>query len=213
GGAHQAGQDDPLRRLRHHRGACWAPLCGSARLGARRHGAGLRTRHHHHCAPRRGEHFRRFGESLGGGAVDFRHPQPPQRNGACQYHRQYPDERDRGLADTLGPGSEHGAADPQPMERERDMKKLLLTTAALAMLAWMPQVASAAEVAPGKDVKMVLLPKFLGILPFDQAHKGALEAEKELKNPSALQFLGPTPENSVAGQIEIVTNAATQGVG
>ena len=40
---------------------------------------------------------------------------------------------------------------------------------------------------------MVLLPKFLGILPFDQAHKGAEEAAKELKNPAELQFLGPTP--------------------
>jgi len=93
------------------------------------------------------------------------------------------------------------------------MKKLLLTTAALAMLALLPQGAFAGDIMPGKDVKMVLLPKFLGILPFDQAHQGALEAEKELKNGSALQFLGPTPENSVAGQIEIVTNAATQGVG
>jgi rhamnose transport system substrate-binding protein len=93
------------------------------------------------------------------------------------------------------------------------MKKLLLTSAALAMLAFLPQVAAAGEVTAGKEVKMVLLPKFLGILPFDQAHQGALEAEKELKNPAALQFLGPTPENSVAGQIEIVTNAATQGVG
>ena len=33
-----------------------------------------------------------------------------------------------------------------------------------------------------------------------------------MKNPTALQFLGPTPQNSVAGQIEIVTNATTQGV-
>ena len=38
---------------------------------------------------------------------------------------------------------------------------------------------------PGKAVSMVLLPKFLGILPFDQAHKGAEEAAKELKNPTA----------------------------
>jgi rhamnose transport system substrate-binding protein len=60
---------------------------------------------------------------------------------------------------------------------------------------------------------MVLLPKFLGILPFDQAHKGALEAEKDLQNSKPLQFLGPTAENSVAGQIEIVTNATTEGVG
>ena len=54
--------------------------------------------------------------------------------------------------------------------------------------------------------------EILGIAVFDQAHEGALEAQKELQNPSELQFLGPTPENSVAGQIEIVTNATTQGV-
>ena len=42
--------------------------------------------------------------------------------------------------------------------------------------------------------------------------QGALEAEKELQNSKPLQFLGPTPENSVAGQIEITTNATTQGV-
>jgi rhamnose transport system substrate-binding protein len=59
---------------------------------------------------------------------------------------------------------------------------------------------------------MVLLPKFLGIAVFDQANEGAQEAHAELKNPEKLEFLGPTPENSVAGQIEIVTNAATQGV-
>jgi rhamnose transport system substrate-binding protein len=59
---------------------------------------------------------------------------------------------------------------------------------------------------------MVLLPKFLGNAVFDQAHEGALEAAAELENPEELQFLGPTPENSVTGQIEIVTNATTQGV-
>ena len=65
---------------------------------------------------------------------------------------------------------------------------------------------------PGKALNMVLLPKFLGILPFDQAHQGAQEAAKELQNSKPLQFLGPTPENSVAGQIEFITNATTQGV-
>ena len=59
---------------------------------------------------------------------------------------------------------------------------------------------------------MMLLPKFLGILPFDQAHQGAEEAAKELGNPVPLNFTGPTADNSVQGQIEIVTNAATQGV-
>ena len=43
------------------------------------------------------------------------------------------------------------------------------------------------------------------------AHRRRGGAE-ELENPTELQFLGPTPENSVAGQIEIVTNATTQGV-
>ena len=94
------------------------------------------------------------------------------------------------------------------------MKKYLLASAALAMLA-MPgaAMADAVKAEPGKSLSMVLLPKFLGILPFDQAHQGAQEAAKELQNGTDLQFLGPTPENSVAGQIEIVTNATTQGVG
>jgi rhamnose transport system substrate-binding protein len=93
------------------------------------------------------------------------------------------------------------------------MKKYLLAAAAIALLAGMPQIAAAADAPPpGKELNMVLLPKFLGISVFDQAHQGALEAAKELQNPKELQFLGPTPENSVAGQIEIVTNAATQGV-
>ena len=93
------------------------------------------------------------------------------------------------------------------------MKKYLLATAAMALaLAMHHGAASAADIAPGKALDMVLLPKFLGILPFDQAHQGALEAEKELQNSKPLQFLGPTPENSVAGQIEITTNATTQGV-
>jgi rhamnose transport system substrate-binding protein len=96
------------------------------------------------------------------------------------------------------------------------MKKLLLTSAAVALVTLMSQGAFAADAAkatPGKSIDMVLLPKFLGIAVFDQAHNGAVEAQKELQNPKEVQFLGPTPENSVAGQIEIVTNAATQNVG
>jgi rhamnose transport system substrate-binding protein len=94
------------------------------------------------------------------------------------------------------------------------MTKLLIGVSALAVLALSSHAGSAqvAMATPGKAETMVLLPKFLGILPFDQAHKGAEEAAKELKNPTPLQYLGPTPQNSVAGQIEIVTNATTQGV-
>jgi rhamnose transport system substrate-binding protein len=63
----------------------------------------------------------------------------------------------------------------------------------------------------GKEFKSILLPKFTGVAVFDQANQGAQEAAKEL-GVDAAQFLGPTADNSVAGQIEIVTNAATQGV-
>src|SRR6185503_13189477 len=65
---------------------------------------------------------------------------------------------------------------------------------------------------PGQATQMVLMPKFLGIAVFDQAHEGALEAHAELKNPEELQFLGPTAENSAQGQIEILTTSTTQGV-
>jgi rhamnose transport system substrate-binding protein len=70
----------------------------------------------------------------------------------------------------------------------------------------------AVKATPGQSVKMMLLPKFLGILPFDQANKGATEAATELKNPEKLSFVGPTAENSVQGQIEFMTNAPTQGM-
>ena len=63
----------------------------------------------------------------------------------------------------------------------------------------------------GTALKMMLLPKFLGILPFDQANKGAQEAEAELGNTEPFSFVGPTAENSVQGQIEFMTNAPTQG--
>jgi rhamnose transport system substrate-binding protein len=66
------------------------------------------------------------------------------------------------------------------------------------------------KATPGQSVKMMLLPKFLGILPFDQANKGAEEAATELQNPEKLSFVGPTAENSVQGQIEFMTNAPTQ---
>ena len=76
-----------------------------------------------------------------------------------------------------------------------------------------PAAGGPIKATPGQAVKMILLPKFLGIAVFDQANDGAQEAAKELQNPEALTFTGPTAENSVAGQIDIMTNAKTQGVG
>ena len=63
----------------------------------------------------------------------------------------------------------------------------------------------------GQEVATILLPKFLGILVFDQANTGAQEAATELGAP-APEFTGPTAETSVEGQIETVTSATTQGV-
>lgn len=63
----------------------------------------------------------------------------------------------------------------------------------------------------GREFNSILLPKFTGIAVFDQANQGAREAAEDL-GAEAPEFLGPTADNSVAGQIEIVTNAATQGV-
>jgi rhamnose transport system substrate-binding protein len=67
-----------------------------------------------------------------------------------------------------------------------------------------------ATATPGQEVNMILLPKFLGIAVFDQANLGAQEAHAELGNTGTLEFLGPTAENSAAGQIEIVTTASTR---
>src|SRR5919112_1442364 len=63
----------------------------------------------------------------------------------------------------------------------------------------------------GQEGQAGLPPKFTGVAVFDQANQGAQEAAKEL-GVDAAQFLGPTADNSVSGQIEIVAIAATQGV-
>jgi rhamnose transport system substrate-binding protein len=88
-----------------------------------------------------------------------------------------------------------------------------LTVSALALCTAFAGTAwgEAMKATPGQAADMVLLPKFLGILPFDQANRGAEEAHAELGNTGAYLFTGPTPENSVAGQIEILTTATSQG--
>lgn len=91
------------------------------------------------------------------------------------------------------------------------MHPTLKTFVLAALIGSTAAAAADSMIDKGKKADMVLLPKFLGILVFDQANEGAQEAHKELGNPGKLQFLGPTPENSVAGQIEIMTTATTQG--
>lgn len=92
-------------------------------------------------------------------------------------------------------------------------KGILAAVSAALMLGGASLAYAQTAIEGGTEADMVLLPKFLGILVFDQAHQGAEEAHAELENPGELLFVGPTPENSVAGQIEIMTTAATQGQG
>jgi len=96
------------------------------------------------------------------------------------------------------------------MTNANRIRTVLLGTVAAVLLA-APVAAQTVTAEKGKEANMVLLPKFLGILPFDQANKGAEEAHAELENPGKLLYTGPTPENSVAGQIEIMTTSASQG--
>lgn len=90
------------------------------------------------------------------------------------------------------------------------MNKLGLAISLAAGLMGSTVMADVIEAKPGQAANMVLLPKFLGILPFDQANRGAQEAAKELGNTGELQYIGPTAENSAAGQIEMLTTATTQ---
>jgi rhamnose transport system substrate-binding protein len=87
----------------------------------------------------------------------------------------------------------------------------IATTVVAAQSPVASPVGEAAVATPGQELDMMLLPKFLGIAVFDQANDGAQEAHAELQNPGKLDFVGPTAENSVAGQIEFVTNAPAGG--
>ena len=63
----------------------------------------------------------------------------------------------------------------------------------------------------GDDIDTILLPKCTGIAVFDQADEGAQEAADEL-GVAAPEYLGPSTCEDPTGQIETMTNAATQGV-
>jgi rhamnose transport system substrate-binding protein len=93
------------------------------------------------------------------------------------------------------------------------MNKLGFALTMAAGLMGSTAFADVIEAKPGQAVNMVLLPKFLGVAVFDQADRGAQEAAKELGNTGTYQYEGPTPENSAAGQIEMLTTATTQKQG
>jgi len=96
------------------------------------------------------------------------------------------------------------------------MKKVLLAIAMLTILVLPTHGFAQASATPGKALKMVLVSKWLGADEisklYDQVYEGAEQAARELQNPIPLQFVGPVPGNSIAGQIKIVTDATAQGV-
>jgi rhamnose transport system substrate-binding protein len=96
------------------------------------------------------------------------------------------------------------------------MRKVLVILATLTILALPVGAFAQATATPGKALNMVLVPKWLGTDEisklYNQVYEGATRAARELQNPSPLQFVGPAPGNSVAGQIEVVTKATAQGV-
>jgi rhamnose transport system substrate-binding protein len=69
----------------------------------------------------------------------------------------------------------------------------------------------AVTIEGGDDMSSILLPKCTGIAVFDQANEGAQEAAEELGTGDP-EFLGPSTCEDPTGQIETMTNAATQGV-
>ncbi len=87
-----------------------------------------------------------------------------------------------------------------------------LVVVALLVFAGCGVAAAQIRAVPGKALNMLMVPKFLGNAVFDQSHQGALEAAKELGNPMPLQYLAPASGAPGTAQIEIVTNATTQGV-
>lgn len=96
------------------------------------------------------------------------------------------------------------------------MKRMLLPMAVLATVALPMHAFAQATAPPGNAVSMVFMPKFLGTDKigklFDQAHDGAEQAAKELRNPTPLQYIGPILGGDGPSQIEVVTNATAQGV-
>jgi rhamnose transport system substrate-binding protein len=99
------------------------------------------------------------------------------------------------------------------MSTRKVLTSLVLITLLLTpILAVNAQDSEPVEPVPGQEVNMILLPKDPGNPVFVEAHEGAMEAHEELENPGELVFTGPTPENAIPGQIEIITSGTTEGV-
>ena len=116
-------------------------------------------------------------------------------------------------ATTVAPTQPPAAAPTQaPAAAPTEAPAAAPTQAPAAAATQAPAAGAVVEATPGKSLKFVFLPKFLGNAVFDQAHEGAQEAAKELQNPADLQYLAPASGAAGTAQIDIITNATTQGV-
>ena len=78
--------------------------------------------------------------------------------------------------------------------------KQLMTLSAVAAALGAGSAHAEVMAEKGKEANLVLMPKFIGILVFDQAHDGAREAHEELANPGTLEFIGPTRRTASPGR-------------
>ena len=99
------------------------------------------------------------------------------------------------------------------------MKKglLILIIAVIAMtmvataLAGCKTTTAAETTAAAQAFDIINVPKMVGNFVFVLSYNGGTEAHKELGNTGKWDFVGPATENALTGQIDIVTNAVTQG--
>jgi len=73
------------------------------------------------------------------------------------------------------------------------------------------ETTAAATEAAAEAFDMVNVPKMVGNFVFVLSHNGGTEAKEEVGNTGKWDFIGPTADNALTGQIDIVTNAVTQG--
>ncbi len=97
------------------------------------------------------------------------------------------------------------------------MKKLVLISLAISLTIYLICGVSSSTLAKtisakkGEKADLVLLPKFISMVIFDQVNEGAQEAHTYLNNRGQLIFFGVSSGDSTEEQIKSVKNFAKQG--
>jgi len=95
------------------------------------------------------------------------------------------------------------------------MRKTLFAMIGLALLALPTAALAQVTATPGKSVRVLVMPKYVGTDRFAkffiEADLGAEQAAKELQNPIPLQFIGPV-RGGAATQASIITDVTAHGI-